>query len=1064
MQRVQGLNRINGCGTARNALTMGLLALVISGCGTAPVPSEEDLGVDADVGVDAGPPAGCRGDTPLQLLDGTCVRDDADDDDDGAADSVDCAPLDAAEQVELADGTCVEDDGDDDDDGASDTDDCEPLDPARAVLLADGACVRDDTDDDNDGAADSVDCAPRDSAVSVELTTGACVPNDLDDDDDGVADTTDCAPRDPATAIALTTGACVPPSDDLDGDTSPNAADCAPLDPARQVLLEDGRCVADDDDDDDDGTPDTADCAPHDPTAQVTLLDGRCVADDSDDDDDGTPDTGDCAPLSAAGAIELADGACVRDDADDDDDGFLDAVDCAPLDPTLAIRLVGGACVPDDADDDDDGAPDTTDCAPLDAARQVLIRGNRCVADDDDDDDDQVADATDCTPLDPRYAVGPCDPGEVDSMSCGETEGACVPGTRTRVCRDSCYFGPWGECGGDYVAATTERCDLPGDEDCDGLSNESCACEPTTVGNPTSFSAPGNIGSLQVDPVRCLAYAFAYGEMRDDPNEFVVFDTRTKQEVIRLPYGPEADRFDISQDGERLVIANTDEDRIEIFEPPSWTPVATLDVPSGMTVIAVTTGDMAYFHASGGMYSINLQTGAMTRDVPSIHNHVIELTPDERHLYVGTSARPSSLSRLNIEDDGRLKDTFLRTIHYSIGDLAKPYLDISADGTRAVFGGAVIDLTSRLLPVLGSGDMHLDAFDATGRFVVGGHGVLDTERIRDNGEHFNTSTVNLVSSDQEIWWHESATEQMHVLSIGDVLDPSLLGRREWPPLPLAEYQFIDVLVDPVRPFIYGLDARYGEVVVFDRDTLTPIAAIEAGTLPTEMAIDPAGHYLYVGHYETFGVATIDLEQLTYVGLWTTPMRPDHLVVPRTERVLTVQSRNPPNWSPSDRAPILMNMATGAWPASTATYTDAMLALAGDGSTVYLAESGTSGSCLHVISTAGDQISAVSVAGCRSYPWRGVATIPFSTDVFAGDARRSIVSDYTHYFLSETIHTVTPDGLLAISSTAIYNPATGQRLANLPVSSSALALSPNGRTLYLGLSGSIRAVSLAPWLP
>lgn len=67
---------------------------------------------------------------------------------------------------------------------------------------------------------------------------------------------------------------------------------------------------------------------------------------------------------------------------------------------------------------------------------------------------------------------GTVDEGLADAACGSSTQGECRQGTRT------CEDGAWTECAGS-VEPVPEACDAAGlDENCDGMSNEGCACTP----------------------------------------------------------------------------------------------------------------------------------------------------------------------------------------------------------------------------------------------------------------------------------------------------------------------------------------------------------------------------------------------------------------------------------------------------------------------------------------------------------------------------------------------------------------------------------------------------------
>jgi len=104
---------------------------------------------------------------------------DADDDNDGVADSLDAFPLDPSESVDTdGDGIGNNTDTDDDGDGVADSLDALPLDPSESVDTdSDGIGNNSDLDDDNDGLTD----ADENSTYGTNLLLA-------DTDGDGIAD------------------------------------------------------------------------------------------------------------------------------------------------------------------------------------------------------------------------------------------------------------------------------------------------------------------------------------------------------------------------------------------------------------------------------------------------------------------------------------------------------------------------------------------------------------------------------------------------------------------------------------------------------------------------------------------------------------------------------------------------------------------------------------------------------------------------------------------------------------------------------------------------------------
>ena len=253
-----------------------------------------------------------------------CV--DADIDGDLVANELDACPLTADPEQANADGDAKGDacDPDDDNDGVLDpADNCAVV-PNPLQLNADGDELGDvcDADDDNDGAGDPQDCAPLNAAIHPGASE-AC--NALDDDCNGLVD--EGYPDTDADGLKD----CLDPDDDGDGvpddiDLCPGAADPGQPDPD-----DDGLGNACDPDDDGDGAPDLVDCAPLNPEVWPGSPESCNGVDD------------DCDGLADDGFAD-SDGDGLKDclDPDDDNDGVVDEADNCPTVPNPGQEDTGG--------------------------------------------------------------------------------------------------------------------------------------------------------------------------------------------------------------------------------------------------------------------------------------------------------------------------------------------------------------------------------------------------------------------------------------------------------------------------------------------------------------------------------------------------------------------------------------------------------------------------------------------------------------------------------------------------------------------------------------------------
>jgi hypothetical protein len=114
---------------------------------------------------------------------------------------------------------------------------------------------------------------------------------------------------------------------------------------------------------------------------------------------------------------------------------------------------------------------------------------------------------------------------------------------------------------------------------------------------------------------------------------------------------------------------------------------------------------------------------------------------------------------------------------------------------------------------------------------------------------------------------------LHYANVDDYLLPGTVGDPEMPVLAPSAYHYANIVRDPVRPIVYGLDATKDVVVKLDTATLTPRAATHVAPSATDLEVDPNGAALYVGHLHALGLDRIPIPAFRNAKVLTTDIVP-----------------------------------------------------------------------------------------------------------------------------------------------------------------------------------------------
>jgi DNA-binding beta-propeller fold protein YncE len=660
-------------------------------------------------------------------------------------------------------------------------------------------------------------------------------------------------------------------------------------------------------------------------------------------------------------------------------------------------------------------------------------------------------------------ATGECQPGDVETRACGARLGACRAGTQSRTCTSACIWGFWSPCGGDYVGPSPETCGDGIDNNCNGATDEGCACQPVPAGASASFAVAGTISKLVADPSGCLMY----GLNTATPSELVIFDTAQKQEKLRIDLGALATDFDLSPDGTHLIVALDKLKQISVVDKSSWTvsSVPTVAVP---VKLEVSNDGLAYYTGPGSyadLHRVDLGVGLTSDNKiggPSVNYPDLELSADGTRLLLAASGSTScNIFSADVTGDSATTTGQSRWDGGYGFSLPARYAYLGPSGKHIYYAGYQLDATNLALVLGKSGKVFAE--DTAATFAVSTTGVLDAELLTYLAAYLDPiSAAALTAVDTELWYFSSSTGRMTYVNVADFLGGKVLGVHEAAPDPIGTYTFARLVADPKRPRLYGLDVDRRAVVSIDRASGEALRSVMVGSTPTDIAIDSAGTSLYAGNQDSLALSQIDLQSFAFVRLLTTPRVNQSLVPLSNNRIATIDYWE---WT----TPTLFDLST----AKVLDYVfevpyEGVMAATADGNTLFVGD----GPITHAVIRRYDVTTGrmQEVAKSKYDPANGyygfptgsprVAVTPDGKSVFyAGNCVDGTNLTDLRYPLDDVISSITPDGRLAISATRVYRVTDGAGLAALPTNCAVQALSPDGTTLYCASDGTIHRIDL-----
>jgi DNA-binding beta-propeller fold protein YncE len=263
-------------------------------------------------------------------------------------------------------------------------------------------------------------------------------------------------------------------------------------------------------------------------------------------------------------------------------------------------------------------------------------------------------------------------------------------------------------------------------------------------------------------------------------------------------------------------------------------------------------------------------------------------------------------------------------------------------------------------------------------------------------------------------------------------------------------QVEQMVIDRTRPYLYALDKVNNSLHFVNLGTKLVEGAIFVGSSPVDMDISQAGNKLFIANFGSTEIAVVDLDTRKKSGslfvntkgsVWDG--NPYRLVSTIDD---TVVFTSEDQWNDLK----LVNALTGAAIQNIGTIYEPDLATSPDGATVYVGESGSSGSTLKRFDIVSGKLmqvdESVEVGG---YGDRLVVTSRDGTYLFYAGKKflaknlKSVLGTF-----SEPILVSNATGSVVVGAKNIHDGTTFSIKKPLPLSASVMALSPDDATLYL----------------
>jgi hypothetical protein len=259
-----------------------------------------------------------------------------------------------------------------------------------------------------------------------------------------------------------------------------------------------------------------------------------------------------------------------------------------------------------------------------------------------------------------------------------------------------------------------------------------------------------------------------------------------------------------------------------------------------------------------------------------------------------------------------------------------------------------------------------------------------------------------------------------------------------------------MLVDPERPYLYALDRVNNSLVFVNLESSEVEKTIFVGSTPVDMDMSDDGSELFIANFGSTEIGIVDLEAQeigrtifvdTSQGTWQG--NPYRLAVTANG---TLAFTSEDQWNNVK----LVNAETGVHITAAGSIYQPDLVASPDGTVLYAAESGSTGSAIIRFDVTETTLTEVDKSATAEQYGSRLAVLS-GDGRFLFYAKRKILASNLQSILgeySEIIHASNDDGSLVVGTTNVFDGDTFAVLGPLVVSTQVIAMTADATTVYL----------------